>query len=250
MVFSKRAWAFPQAWANRKTAGSVELHIRRSLICAHRFTVHCGAFAIASTSPNITSKQCLPNELARFQSCLKHRTRASSLDGANALGHTQLCKQEEAGMAAHLLKSYALKSYALKSCALSCATALVLFADGRPVAAQSDPGFYDGKRLYAVCSRNDAAGQAECAGFIMGIVDALADVRSIHGYESCSIRKQATEAQIIDWVKGSLADRLQLLDNQASMLVASALSWKFACPSVHEVPPPCCAGPPSSSGKR
>jgi hypothetical protein len=88
------------------------------------------------------------------------------------------------------------------------------------------------------------------AGFIMGIVDALADVRSIHGYESCSIRKQATEAQIVDWVKGSLADRLQLLDNQASMLVASALSWKIACATVHEEPPPCCAGPPSSLGNR
>jgi hypothetical protein len=183
-----------------------------------------------------------------------------ALDGANVLGQTQRCKREEAVMAAHLLKPYVLRSYvlrsyvprfcALRSCALSCAAALVLFASGRHVAAQSDPGFYDGKRLYAVCSRNDAAGQAECAGFIMGIVDALADVRSIHGYESCSIRKQATEAQIIDWVKGSLADRLQLLDNQASMLVASALSWKFACPSVHEEPPPCCAGPPSSSGKR
>jgi hypothetical protein len=183
-----------------------------------------------------------------------------ALDGANALGQTQLCKREEAVLAAHLLKSHVLRSHVLRSCvlrscvlrscALSCATALVLFAGSRHVAAQSDPGFYDGKRLYAVCSRNDAVGRAECAGFIMGIVDALADVHSIHGYESCSIRKQATEAQIIDWVKGSLADRLQLLDNQASMLVASALSWKFAYPSMHEEPPPCCAGPPGSSGKR
>jgi hypothetical protein len=146
-------------------------------------------------------------------------------------------------MTAHLLKLSVPRSYAI--------VLVLLAAACQTAAAQSDPGFYDGKRLYAACNRSGAAERAECAGYIMGIVDALADRGSIHGYESCSIRKNATEAEIVDFVKGSLADRLQLLDNEASMLVASALSWKFACPTPPRAdPPPCCVRNPGNPGRQ
>ena len=127
---------------------------------------------------------------------------------------------------------------------ICCLFVAFLFASGPASAAIGEPAFYDGQRLYLDCGDMDVAAQARCTGYIMGIVDAIAASGDIHGYKACGLSAKATEKEIVDWVKRSLVERQELLASDASMLVASALSWKFACPAPTGVHPCGVCGPP------
>lgn len=102
------------------------------------------------------------------------------------------------------------------------ALALLASLSASPARAE----FVSGNRLHQWCGSVDAYGQ--CAGFIMGISDALSGGAMLGEYRACA-PATATVQQVVDVAKRGLESMPQLRHHTAARLVAMILSQAFPC---------------------
>ena len=95
--------------------------------------------------------------------------------------------------------------------------------------------FFDGDKLYALCTSADYIEQAECVGYAEGTVDLMEWIREMGKRPPC-VPHAVVGRDIRDIVVDYLHDNPQSRPAVASVLILDALDWAWRC---H-------AGPPSS----
>jgi hypothetical protein len=115
---------------------------------------------------------------------------------------------------------------------LAACTVLSLAAAGvlAPRAALA-VNFYSGDDLFSDCTSSNATKLpiAACAGYAVGIADALATGIAINGFKACP-PASATRGQIIKAATDFLRDHPEGRRFAAAGLVANALAQAFPCP--------------------
>jgi len=97
-------------------------------------------------------------------------------------------------------------------------------------AAQGGPGmFWLGSDLQAACTSGDDARLRLCAGYVMAIVDVIADARNDGTARAC-VPFNVNQQQVLDIAVGYLRDNPQLQRRLASGLVMAALNARYPCP--------------------
>ena len=111
---------------------------------------------------------------------------------------------------------------------VTMATAVALACP--PALAQEQEGkvFDTGNDLWSHCSGKGDAHFGLCAGFVVGIADAMSNVTGILGRRAC-IPLPVSRGQVLDVVKRYLEQHPETRHDSAVSLVAQALSEAFPC---------------------
>jgi hypothetical protein len=111
---------------------------------------------------------------------------------------------------------------------VAMATAVVL--GYLPASAQEQEGrvFDTGNDLWSHCSGKGDAHFGLCAGFVVGIADAMSNVTGILGRRAC-IPLPVSRGQAIDVVKQFLEQHPEKRHETAVSLAAEALAGAFPC---------------------
>ena len=115
----------------------------------------------------------------------------------------------------------------------SVLAALALCA-AAPIASAGDLEFYTGEALYAQCSAKPATAdylprQARCAGYVLGVSDALQAAQGAGATQKVCLPATATSTQLVESVGRYLDAHPEKRRLAAQDLVIDALSVQFAC---------------------
>ncbi len=112
--------------------------------------------------------------------------------------------------------------------------AALAVAAGASAAPAGDLEFYTGEALYAQCSAKPASAdylprQARCAGYVLGVSDALQAALGAGGAARVCLPDTATSTQLVERVSGFLDAHPEKRRLAAQDLVIEALSVQFPC---------------------
>lgn len=100
-----------------------------------------------------------------------------------------------------------------------------------PARAQGGPGFFwYGDDLLAACTGDGVAARRSCAGYLMGIVDMIAQLRNDGAAVRACVPFNIAEPPVLDATVGYLREHPELRRRPASMTVTLALAARYPCP--------------------
>jgi hypothetical protein len=109
-------------------------------------------------------------------------------------------------------------------------TLLVLLGASRDAAAQGGPGhFWLGNDLHAACTGGNEAQLQTCTGYVMAIVDVVAEARNDGTARAC-VPFNIARQHVVDVTVAYLRENPQLWRRHASSLVMAALNARYPCP--------------------
>jgi hypothetical protein len=88
--------------------------------------------------------------------------------------------------------------------------------------------FFDGNRLYALCTSPDYIEQAECVGYAEGTIDLMEWIREMGNRPPC-VPHGVVGREIRDIVVDYIHDHPDRRPAVASVLVLDALDWAWKC---------------------
>jgi hypothetical protein len=95
--------------------------------------------------------------------------------------------------------------------------------------AQAAAAFKNGNRLWSLCSQPpNSVAKAECAGYVLGVVDAIKEDDAVNGFTAC-LPTEVTTVQVVDVVTDYLRQNPAERHYLAAGLVARALARAFPC---------------------
>jgi len=93
--------------------------------------------------------------------------------------------------------------------------------------------FFDGNRLYALCTSAAYIEQSECVGYLEGTIDLMEWIQEMGNKPPC-VPQRVVGKEIRDIVVDNLQDNPGRRPAVASVLVLDALDWAWKC---HGGPP-------------
>jgi hypothetical protein len=115
-----------------------------------------------------------------------------------------------------------------------CILAALAFGAAATSASAGDLEFYTGEALYAQCSARPAVAdyqprQARCAGYVLGVSDALQAAQGTGAPQRVCLPATATSTQLVESVSAYLDAHSEKRRLAAQDLVIEALSVTFPC---------------------